>query len=116
MNRYLLFLIVLAATVSSCTKGIEPDVLEGTWMEQEGNYSKMIFTGDTFYFHHDLIVDTMYFALDKKHTTMWTAPLDSSTGGHSYPLEWHKQKKILVLLGLFPSGLGNVSKSYYKKL
>ena len=104
-----------AATLCACTKGIEPDDLEGTWIEQEGHSSTLVFTGDLFYFHHDYTIDTLSFALDKKHTTLWTATLDSTFGSGSYPIEWHKKKKILVIIGLFPSGLGSGSKSYYKK-
>lgn len=114
-KKYFLYLLFLTVAVFSCKKGIDPDHLQGTWIEQEGEYSKLVFEGDLFYLHHDLKVDTSTFTLDDKHLTMWTAPLDSSSGGRSYQLEWHKKKQILVVIGLFPSAFGNASKNYFKK-
>lgn len=111
----IVYLLFLAMLVFSCRKGIEPDELQGTWIEQDGVNSKLIFDGDLFYFFHDVNIDTSTYTLDEKHATMWTVPLDSSSGGNSYQLEWHKRKKILVVMGLFPSAFGNVSKNYYKK-
>ena len=114
-KRNLAYLLFLLTLVSSCTKGPDPDLLQGTWMEQEGEDSKLIFEGDLFYFFHEPEIDSMTFTLDDKHTLMWTAPLDSSTGGNSYEIEYHKRKKILVVMGLFPSAFGHKSKNYYKK-
>lgn len=115
MNRPLLFVVLLVLCIAACVKGPSDDLLQGTWTEQEGNNSTLVFAGDLFYFYHDNTADTSTFSLDEKHATMWTSPLDSSSGGHSYSLEWHKRKKILVVIGLFPSGLGSASKSYFKK-
>lgn len=113
-KKLLTYLVVLAALAYSCRKSIEPDQLQGTWIEQEGEHSKLIFNGDLFYLVQSSDVDTFTYTLDEKHSTMWTAALDSSSG-MSYQLEWHKRKEILVVMGLFPSAFGNASKNYYKK-
>lgn len=113
--RIIVLVLMLSFLANSCTKGPEPDLLQGTWIEQEGQYSKLIFQGDLFYFFHDPEIDTSTFALDSKNVTMWTASLDSTSGGNTYQLEYHKKKKILVVMGLFPSAFGKESKNYYKK-
>lgn len=106
------FLLVFAY---SCRKCPSEDQLQGTWIEQGGNDSKLIFSGDTFYFIHLPAIDSLTYTLDSKHLTMWTAPLKGgTTGGKSYQLDYHKKKKILAVMGLFPSAF-QTSKNYYKK-
>jgi len=116
MNKKIIgYLVCLTVFVCACHKSPTDDLLQGTWIEQEGKGSKLVFDGDLFYFFNDTDIDTSTYALDEKHSVMWIAPLDSSSGGESFQLEWHKRKKILVVMGLFPSALGNPSKSFYKK-
>jgi hypothetical protein len=109
------FLFTALCLTWSCRKGPTDDLLQGIWKEQDGGQSKLIFNGDTLFVFHEPEIDTTIYALDEKHGTIWSVPMDSSSGGKSYQVEWHKRKKILVVLGLFPSGLGNVSKSYFRK-
>lgn len=108
-------LLLLTVLAGSCRKSIPADDLQGIWLEQDGEHSTLVFSGDLFYLYHNQSVDTSTYTLDEKHAVLWTAPLDSSSGGHSYQLEWHKRKKILVVIGLFPSAFGNASKNYFKK-
>lgn len=116
MNKYqIMCLLFLAVLVGSCRKSPTDDLLQGTWIEQDGEHSKLNFKGDTLYFFHEPEIDTLTYTLDSKHSEIWTLPLNSTTGGRSYQLEWHKKKKILVVLGLFPSAFGNASKNYFKK-
>jgi len=114
-NRNIFSVLLFTIVFSACVKSPTPEILEGTWLEEDGLNSKLIFDGDLFYFFHDPVIDTLTYSLDEKHSLMWIVPLDSSSGGSSHPLEWHKRKKILVIMGLFPSTFGNKSKSYYKK-
>lgn len=108
-------LLIFAVFISSCVKSPTEDLLQGTWIEQEGQNSKLVFRDDTLFFFHEPDIDSLSYSLDEKHAIMWTAPLDSSSGGHSYQVEWHKRKEILVVIGLFPSQIGSKSKNYFKK-
>ena len=115
MKNRILFYLLLIISLANCRKSLTADELQGTWIEQDGNNSKLIFSADTFFFFHDAVVDSLSYTLDKKHFVIWTAPFNSTSGGKSYQLEYHKRKKILVVMGLFPSGFGNASKNYYKR-
>jgi len=109
-------LIVLLVFVHACRKSPTMDQLQGTWIEQGGHKSKLIFSGDRFYFFHSAGTDSSSYTLDEKHLTLWTVPLTGpTTGGRSYQLDYHKKKGILTVIGLFPVALGQSSKNYYKK-
>ena len=110
-----LYLLLVGVVVCSCTKSPSADLLVGTWLEEGGNKSKLVFENGLFYFFHDSQIDTSTYLLDQKHSNIWTAPLDSSSGGKSYQLDWHKRKKILTVIGLFPTAFSSKSKNYYKK-
>jgi hypothetical protein len=102
--------------VYSCRKAIPTDELQGTWLEKSGENSKLIFSGDTFYFSHSTTNDTFSFNYDRKHLTLWTAPISKPTAaGKSYQVDYHKKKKILTVIGLFTTGFGEPSKNYFKK-
>jgi hypothetical protein len=116
MRRLVIFFLAFSfVLVNSCRKCPSEEQLQGTWIEQGGNDSKLIFSGDTFYFIHLPAIDSLSYTLDSKHLTIRTAPLkNTTTAGRSYQLDYHKKKKILTVMGLFPSAF-EVSKSYYKK-
>jgi hypothetical protein len=115
-SRYLVSFVLIGALLFSCRKCPTSDELQGTWIEQEGNYSKLVFSNDTMYFTHAAFIDTVTYTVDRKHAVLWTKPINNpSSGGYSYQLAWHKRKEILTVVGLFPSIGGDVSESNFKK-
>jgi hypothetical protein len=116
MNKiYICSFLLLIVFEFSCRKCPTTDELQGTWKEEGGNNSKLTFNGDLFFVSYSGVVDSSHYTLDRKHFVIWTTPLNSTSGGKSYQLDYHKRKGILTVMGLFPVAFGEVSKSYYKK-
>ena len=110
-NKNILSFLLLFVIIISCEKAPTQAQLQGTWTEVSDNptKTKLIFVADSvLYYFHPPQIDTLVYKLDQKHRsielTFFHNP--NNIGVTSYEIDYHKNKKVLTIVGLLPTMQG----------
>ena len=117
MKKYIIPLL-LFLLVFSCKKEKFPDkdILIGTWIEQDGNNSKIIFTEQQMFLFLENFVDTNNYTLNKEDNVLILSSTNDPDIKTELRILYNKKSEELKIWDLFVGIPEEENISIYKKM